>query len=59
MEKDNTYIIFDIRNRTMFGLGIDPQEGIDHLERKMAVTINPVHVRALEVLKQKPAVASS
>lgn len=56
MDKQKT---LSIRARALLRLGIDPQEGIDYLENKQAVTINPVHVKALQVLKQKPAVASS
>lgn len=54
MEKDNFYI-----NHVFFKiLGIDPQSGVEYLESKKASTIEPVHVKALEVLKKKPLVPS-
>lgn len=55
MEKD----IFWINRDSLIKLGIDPQEGVTYLESKLATTINPVHVKALDVLKQRPAVPSS
>jgi hypothetical protein len=51
--------VFYITSESLIKLGIDPKEGIEYLENKKAITINPVHVRALLLLKQKPAVASS
>lgn len=39
-------------------LNIDPQEAVEYLENKEALTINPVHVKAILILRE-PAVASS
>lgn len=55
MEKD----VFYINRESLIKLGIDPQQGVSYLESKLATTINPVHVKALDVLKQQPAVPSS
>lgn len=55
MEKDNLYITQELLSK----LGIDPEEAISYLLNKEAITINPVHVKALHVLKEKPAVQTS
>lgn len=54
MGKDNFYINHDFFKI----LGIDPQNGVKYLESKDASTIDPVHVKALEVLKKMPLVPS-
>jgi hypothetical protein len=54
VEKDTLYINSD----ALLMMGIDPYEGIKYLEEKKAVDMNPAHVKALVLLKQKPAVAS-
>lgn len=51
--------IFCINQESLRIFGVDPQEGIDYIESKNAITIDPIHVIALRVLKQKPLVASS
>jgi hypothetical protein len=55
MDKD----IFYINSEYLLKLGIDPKEAVEYLDNKKAITVNPVHVKALQVLKQKPAVPSS
>ncbi|GCL71751.1 hypothetical protein PN4B1_16560 [Paenibacillus naphthalenovorans] len=55
MKKD---ILF-LTRENLIKLGIDPKEGIEYLETKKAITVNPSHVKALDVLKQRPAVPSS
>lgn len=40
-------------------MGINPEEGVKHLENKKANTIEPVHVIAHQILKQQPMVASN
>jgi len=54
MEQDVLYISAE----TLIKLGITVNESIKYLECKKAITINPVHVKALQVLKQKPLVSS-
>lgn len=39
-------------------LGIDPEEGVLYLESKKAIDMNPVHIKAHQLLKQQ-VVASS
>jgi hypothetical protein len=51
--------IFCINQESLRIFGVDPQEGIDYLESKKAITIDPVHVTSLQVLKQNPLVAYS
>ena len=51
--------IFDLTQENLLKLGIDPCKGIEYLQNKDAATINPIHVHAIQFLKQKPAVASS
>ncbi|MDB5054997.1 MAG: hypothetical protein JWM44_3047 [Bacilli bacterium] len=50
---------FNINHDSLSRLGINPKEGVIYLENKLAITINPVHVRALQILKKKPAVQTS
>lgn len=51
---------FIINSEYLRILGIDPEEGIEYLESKKTVTIDPIHVIALQILKQsRPMVASS
>lgn len=47
MEKN----IFNINSESLQKLGIDTIAGVDYLENKKAITVNPVHVRALQILK--------
>jgi hypothetical protein len=54
MEQDVLYITAE----TLIKLGITVDESIEYLESKKALTVNPVHVKALQVLKQKPLVSS-
>lgn len=49
---------FDINCLMMIKLEISPEECVEYLENKEAVTIHPVHVKALLILRH-PAVASS
>lgn len=51
--------VFIINQEYLRIFGIDPEEGVRYLESKEASTIDPIHVTALGVLKQKPLVASS
>lgn len=56
MKKD----VFKISREYLEIFGIDPQEGIDYLENKKAIDMNPNHVRVHAILKQqKPLVSSS
>jgi len=52
-------VTFDINRESLLRLGIDPEEGILYLESKNANDLNPAHVKALQILKQKPTIASS
>lgn len=54
MKKDTVYITA----KMLLKLGITPEEAIDYLNNKKAVTIKPIHVKALQVLKQTPLVSS-
>lgn len=49
MESD----IFKINCESLRKLGIDPAEGVNYLLNKKAITLNPVHVRTIQVLKQQ------
>jgi hypothetical protein len=55
MKKD----VFRINREYLEIFGIDPQEGIDYLENKKAIEMNPNHVKVHAILKQKPLVSSS
>lgn len=55
MQKDT----FDINHESLMKLNIDPKEAVMYLENKLTTTINPVHVKALHLLKQKPPVPTS
>lgn len=47
-----------ITSELLLSLGIDPEEGVMYLESKDAVDMNPVHVRAVQLLRE-PVVSSS
>lgn len=51
--------VFYITKERFLKLGIDPREAISYLENKKAITVNPVHVKALQILKEKPVVQTS
>lgn len=51
--------IFYINGESLLRLGIDPIEAVRYLENKKAITINPVHVKAHQILKKQPMVPSS
>lgn len=55
MDKD----VLVIDRETFIKLGIHPQEAIDYILNKKATTLNPVDVKALQVLKRKPVVPAS
>lgn len=57
MEQNQNKDVFQINCESLLELGIDPQEAIEYLERKRALTLNPAHVMALHILK-KPLVHS-
>lgn len=50
---------FHINCESLKRLGIDPRDGVTYLENKEVMTLNPVHVIALQVLRGKPAVQTS
>jgi hypothetical protein len=50
---------FYINGDSLIRLGIDPKEGVEYLENKQVKCINPVHITALQILKEKPAVQTS
>lgn len=50
---------FYISRESLLKLGIEPKEAIEYIENKRATTINPVHVKALQILKKQESVASS
>jgi hypothetical protein len=54
VEKDTLLI----NQETLSMMGLDISEAIKYLETKKAIDMNPVHVKALVLLKQKPAVAT-
>jgi hypothetical protein len=56
MENKDT---FYINPESLRKLGTDPAAGVNYLLSKMAVTINPAHVKTLQVLREQPSVASS
>lgn len=55
MDKFDTPIDSDLLSK----IGIEPTDGIEYIENKKVTDLNPVHVKALQILKQKPVVASS
>lgn len=55
MDKDTFYIT----RESLQSIFVDADRGVEYLLNKQAIDINPVHVRSLEILKRKPAVASS
>lgn len=54
-----SHVNFYICRNTLTKLGIDPQEAIRYLECKNAVDMNPAHVKALIILRNRPNIASS
>lgn len=50
-------INFKITHESFLELGIHPYEAVEYLENKKAITINPIHVTALLLLRQ-PVVSS-
>lgn len=59
MEKrDKMKLELFIDSESLLTLGINPQEGVEYLENKKAIDMDPVHVKAHQKLKQS-VVASS
>lgn len=54
-QKNKYYINRD----TFLKLGINPNEAVRYLESKEAAEIHPCHVKAVQILKHWPVVASS
>lgn len=49
---------FMLTRERLMKMGIDPNEAVKYLENKKAIDLNPVHVRAYQLLRTQPVVSS-
>lgn len=49
---------FYINRESLLIMGIDPEEAVNYIESKKASTIDPVHIKGLDILRKKPKVHS-
>lgn len=55
---DDQKVIGSINIEFILMLGLDPKEAVEYLENKRAVDMNPVHIKAHQILKQQPVASS-